>query len=83
MRGARLGRLRGGGGVDILPCGGGAVAEAGSPAGERRKCRGVGAGPAPRQLLLARAAAAAGRTGGRADARSRGPCGGAGGARRG
>lgn len=62
------------------PCGGGAVVEAGSPAGERRKCRGVGAGPAPRQLLLAELLPP---PGGRADARSRGPRGRAGGARRG
>lgn len=62
------------------PRGGGAVAEAGSPAGERRKCRGVGAGPAPRQLLLAELLPP---PGGRADARSWGPRGEAGGARRG
>lgn len=35
------------------PRGGGAVAESGSPACKRRKCRGVGAGPAPRSLLFA------------------------------
>ena len=62
------------------PRGGGAVAESGSPAGERRKCRGVGAGPAPRSLLFAEVLPP---PGGRADARSWGRRGGAGGARRG
>lgn len=61
------------------PLGGGAVVEPGSPAGEQRKCRGVGAGPAPRPLLLAELLP----PGGRADAQSWGPRGGTGGTRRG
>uniref|UniRef100_A0A8C0QB19 Polypeptide N-acetylgalactosaminyltransferase 10 n=1 Tax=Canis lupus familiaris TaxID=9615 RepID=A0A8C0QB19_CANLF len=80
-RGARLGgRGAAAAAAATPPRGGGAVAGPGSPAGERRKCRGVGAGPAPRQLLVAELLPP---PGGRADARSRGPRGGAGGARRG
>lgn len=77
---ARLGGTRGRGCWWRPPRGGGAVAEPGSLAGERRKCRGVGAGPAPRPLLLAELLPP---PGGRADARSCGRRGGAGGARRG
>lgn len=39
--------------VGAHPHGGDTVEAPGSPAGEQRKCRGVGAGPAPRPLLLA------------------------------
>lgn len=56
------------------PRGGGAVAEPGSLAAERRKCRGVGAGPAPRPLLHAELLPP---PGGRADGRTRGAGGGA------
>lgn len=45
--------LPGNGEVGAHPRGGDMVEAPGSPAGERRKCRGVGAGSAPRPLLLA------------------------------
>lgn len=60
------------------PLGGGAVAEPGSPAGEQRKCRGVGAGPAPRPLLLAELLPPGGQAGGLtlgAGGRAAGPAG--------
>lgn len=56
-------------GVGAHPHGGDAVEAPGSPTGEQRKCRGVGAGPAPRPLLLAELLPP---PGGRADAQSRG-----------
>lgn len=56
-------------GVGAHPHGADIVEEPCSPAGERRKCRGVGAGPAPRPLLLAELLPP---PGGRADAQSRG-----------
>lgn len=59
--------LPGDGEVGMHPRGGDMVEAPGSPAGERRKCRGVGAGPAPRPLLLAELLPPpAGRAGGRA-----------------
>lgn len=51
------------------PRSGVAVPRPGSPAGERRKCRGVGAGPAPRRLVVAGLLPP---PGGRADARAGG-----------
>lgn len=51
------------------PRGGDTVEAPGSPTGEQRKCRGVGAGPAPRPLLLADLLPP---PGGEADAQSRG-----------
>jgi hypothetical protein len=56
-------------GVGAHPHGGDTVEAPGSPAGEQRKCRGVGAGPASRPLLLAELLPP---PGGRADAQSRG-----------
>lgn len=67
----------GGAGGDPPP----AVAQPGSPAGEQRKCRGVGAGPAPWPLLLAELLPPGGRAGGltlRAGGRAAGPAGPAG-----
>lgn len=68
-------------GVGAHPHGGDTVEAPGSPAGEQRKCRGVGAGPAPRPLLLAELLLPP--PGGRADGRTRKAGGGRGGARRG
>lgn len=56
-------------GVGAHPHGGDTVEAPGSPTGEQRKCRGVGAGPASRPLLLAELLPP---PGGRADAQSRG-----------
>lgn len=60
---------RGAAAAAVPPRSGVAVARPGSPAGERRKCRGVGAGPAPRRLFVA---ALLPPPGGRADARAGG-----------